>query len=173
MIAVSKKPEVSLASLIRDWTAYNLWANKVLTDWLQTKPCAMLNKEVPSSFRGIKPTLIHMCNTQRFWLSVLRRDYLTQRKNSEEDSVEQVMNDLIDQSLEFSTYVDQLTDHQLQEEVELITPWYSTNHQRFEYIQNCMNHSTYHRGQLITIGHLLGFEDAPMTDYHCYLLNTR
>jgi uncharacterized damage-inducible protein DinB len=31
-----------------------------------------------------------------------------------------------------------------------------------------MNHSTYHRGQIITIGRNLGFTDAPMTDYNFY-----
>ncbi|WP_366512826.1 DinB family protein [Kordia sp.] len=27
-----------------------------------------------------------------------------------------------------------------------------------------MNHSTYHRGQIVTMGHQLGFTKAPFTD---------
>jgi uncharacterized damage-inducible protein DinB len=93
--------------------------------------------------------------------------------NKEHDSIEQVMNDLIDQSLEFSNYVGSLGELQLQDEVALITPWFESNQPRVEYIHHCMNHSTYHRGQLITIGRNLGFSDAPMTDYNFYLLATR
>jgi uncharacterized damage-inducible protein DinB len=33
---------------------------------------------------------------------------------------------------------------------------------------HCMNHSTYHRGQIVTMGRNLGFTDAPMTDYNFY-----
>ncbi|MFB6801427.1 DinB family protein [Peribacillus butanolivorans] len=31
-----------------------------------------------------------------------------------------------------------------------------------------MNHSTYHRGQIITIGRNVGLTDAPMTDFNIY-----
>jgi uncharacterized damage-inducible protein DinB len=173
MVATTQKPKLTLASLIRDYAVYNLWANKTLTDWLRTKPEETLSREVPSSFPGIKPTISHITSTQRFWLSVLQRDYTTLTNTSEKDSLEDIFDDFVDQSLEFSNYVESLTENQLQDEVELITPWFESNQPRFEYIHHCMNHSTYHRGQLITIGRALGFTDAPMTDYNFYLLNAR
>ncbi|WP_315819131.1 DinB family protein [Paraflavitalea speifideaquila] len=36
-----------------------------------------------------------------------------------------------------------------------------------------MNHSTYHRGQVVTIGHQVGLKDAPITDYMFYLLKVK
>jgi len=36
-----------------------------------------------------------------------------------------------------------------------------------------MSHSTYHRGQIITIGRNLGMTDAPMTDFNFYLLTAK
>jgi len=36
-------------------------------------------------------------------------------------------------------------------------------------IHHCMNHSTYHRGQLITIGRQAGLQDPPRTDFIYYV----
>ena len=36
------------------------------------------------------------------------------------------------------------------------TQYLNGNFQEFELIQHCMNHSTFHPGQIITIGHQLG-----------------
>jgi uncharacterized damage-inducible protein DinB len=49
------------------------------------------------------------------------------------------------------------------------SPWAEATRGRFDFIQHAMNHSTYHRGQLVTIGRNLGYIDAPMTDYNFYL----
>ncbi len=37
-----------------------------------------------------------------------------------------------------------------------------------QYGLHVFNHSTYHRGQIVTIGRGLGYKDAPMTDYNFY-----
>jgi uncharacterized damage-inducible protein DinB len=36
-------------------------------------------------------------------------------------------------------------------------------------IHHCMNHSTYHRGQLITMGRQAGLADPPRTDFIYYV----
>ena len=52
---------------------------------------------------------------------------------------------------------------------DTLGPWAEATRGRFDFIQHAMIHSTYHRGQLITIGRHLGYVDAPMTDYNFYL----
>jgi len=34
--------------------------------------------------------------------------------------------------------------------------------------QHCINHGTYHRGQIITIARNIGITDPPTTDYNYY-----
>jgi uncharacterized damage-inducible protein DinB len=58
----------------------------------------------------------------------------------------------------------------MQEEVAFTSPWISGKAARSEYLLQVLNHSTYHRGQVITIGRNVGLTDAPMTDYNFYLL---
>src|SRR5262249_46343090 len=78
---------------------------------------------------------------------------------------------LIKQSEEFVAYVNSLADVSLQESCSFSIPTVGDfNRSAFEIIQHCMNHSTYHRGQIVTIGRNVGLNDAPMTDYMVYLL---
>lgn len=39
---------------------------------------------------------------------------------------------------------------------------------RYEFLHHCLNHSTYHRGQVVTIGRNVSLCDAPMTDFNYY-----
>jgi uncharacterized damage-inducible protein DinB len=49
------------------------------------------------------------------------------------------------------------------------TPWIEEEKPVYEVLQHAFNHSTYHRGQVITMGRQLGFEDGVMTDFYEYL----
>jgi uncharacterized damage-inducible protein DinB len=170
--ATEVKTPLTIASLISDYVVYNEWANKRLVEWLQTKPSGLMELEVPSSFPGIKGTLVHIWDTQRFWLAVLQQVEAPAsfRQFGFYGTLDEAFDGLIDQSKEFAAYVKSLTDAELQEEVILKTPWADGVEPRMSFIQHCMNHSTYHRGQLITIGHTIGLKDAPMTDYNFYRL---
>jgi len=61
-----------------------------------------------------------------------------------------------------------LSEADLLQEIHLDTPWVKGVLPRYEFIQHVFNHSTYHRGQAVSIGRMLGYEDAPMTDYNFY-----
>jgi uncharacterized damage-inducible protein DinB len=160
---------ISLASLVQEYTSYNAWANKTLATWLKAKPVALFDQVVPSSYPSLRATLLHILESQNFWLSAVRQTPV-QDDTPESLSIEGLLDELTAQSQEFADYVQVLSDEQLQEQIHLKSPWFEANRSRFEYIHHNMNHSTYHRGQLITIGRNLGFTDAPMTDFNFYLL---
>ena len=61
-----------------------------------------------------------------------------------------------------------MTSDDVQAKTLIESPWFQCDFNNFEYIMHYANHSTYHRGQVITIGRSLGFTDAPMTDYNLY-----
>jgi uncharacterized damage-inducible protein DinB len=43
----------AIAYLMRNYVAYNAWANTTLINWLRTYPEEVLEQEVRSSFSGI------------------------------------------------------------------------------------------------------------------------
>jgi uncharacterized damage-inducible protein DinB len=167
-------------SLLIDFANYNYWANKQLVDWLTTKPEELMDTEVPSSFSSIRKTLLHIKDTQAYWL-----DKILQQQDDDEEEVDsqelsdtncgicQVFDSIIDQSGVMASIIETYDDSALQEEVCVVSPWFESVQPRFELIQHCMNHSTYHRGQIITISRNLGFTDAPMTDFNFYLLQIK
>lgn len=171
LYAVKEKPPVTLLSLVKDYAAYNLWANKTLVDWLRTKPAELMEQEVPSSFPSLKQTILHIWDTQRFWLSVLQKTLAPKGfQEGYDGTTEDILDGIVEQSEVFADYVASLTEAGLQENCYFGTPWIDGTCPRFEFIHHTMNHSTYHRGQVVTIGRNLGLIDPPMTDYAYYLL---
>jgi len=160
---------MSLQKLMANYAAFNLWANRTVVQWLQTKPADVLDKEVPSGYSSIAKTLVHIWNTEVFWLLVLQEVSPPPIfKEGFEGTNEEAMNGLLRQSEQFAVYVGSLSEKGLLEMCVLDAPWMSGQLPRYEYIQHCMNHGTYHRGQIITIGRNIGLTDPPMTDYNYY-----
>lgn len=62
-----------LSTLVHDMAVYNQWANQTLVDYLRQKPEELFYKEVASSFPGLKATIEHIWDTQRFWLCVIQK----------------------------------------------------------------------------------------------------
>lgn len=159
--------ESPVVSLMKNYAHYNLWANTMLVNWLRTKPVDLLEREIPSSFPSVRLTLIHIWQTQRYWLSILKKA-APQTYDEFNGTLEDVFTGFLEQSSALADHISSMTEADMMENILIESPWFQSDFQSFEYIMHCMNHSTYHRGQIITIGRNLGFTDAPMTDYNFY-----
>lgn len=159
--------QTSIASLMQNYVNYNLWANSTLVNWLRTKPVEALEQEVASSFPSIRLTLFHTLQAQCYWLSILRRDE-PDILSDYEGSTEDLLNEIVEQSQELADFISNMSEIRIESHTLIVSPWFQSDFQNFEYIMHVVNHTTYHRGQMITIGRQLGFTDAPMTDYNFY-----
>lgn len=167
----SANTQTVLTSLIGDYALANQWAIETIVSWLKTKPADLIGKAIPSSFEGIRGTLVHIWDTERFWLSVIKREAAPEsfRFNGFHGTLEEVFEGAQQTSKELADYITSLSEEELCEMVTLDTPWVQGTKTRYEFIQHCINHSSYHRGQAVTLGHHVGFHDAPMTDFSFYL----
>src|SRR3569833_150977 len=119
--------------LMKNYADYNLWANATLVNWLRTKPARLLAQEVPSSFSSIKATIVHIWQTQRYWLSVI--SHAAPREFGPFDgTIEEAFIALVEQSDEFADYVSAMTGKQNNEKTEENRPWFRCDFQNFEYI---------------------------------------
>lgn len=168
-------PTATLGSLVKDYVTYNAWANRTLINWLKTKPEEAFDKEVASSFPSLKQTLVHIWDTERFWLTVIKQIPAPPsfRHVAYEGTLSELFDHIVNESEAFETFINALSEDELCQLVSFNTPWVSGIQSRFEFTHHAMNHSTYHRGQLITIGRNVGLTDAPMTDYSFYLLRVK
>lgn len=161
-----------LMTLVKTYVESNYWVHQTIVQWLRNKPAESLEKEIASSFPGIKASLVHIWDTERFWLSVIKRlpPPPSFRMNGFHGTLDEVFNGLLSTSQELMETVTTMTEDELTEEIQLKTPWFESTQPRYQYIQHVVNHSSYHRGQVITMGHHVGIHDAPMTDYNYFLV---
>ena len=152
-----------------NYAEYNQWANEKILQWLSEKPANDFYREMPSSYPSIVLTINHILAVEEFWYAVITkakpesmRYLVTDPEHTE------VFPSLTKQSALLTAYISGLNDAELQEEIYLKTPWIQGTLPRYEFIQHVFNHSTYHRGQAITIGRQLGYTDGPMTDYNFF-----
>jgi len=144
---------------IEELVTYNLWANKRLITWLKENDQKLLTKECRSSFSSILDTLNHLLEGQIFYYCILKEQPLERLWGN---TIEEIFEGLREQS---EVFVDYVKSQKSLNELRLVkTKTLNGTFPQFELIQHCMNHSTFHRGQIITIGHQLGLTKAPSTD---------
>ncbi|MCS6930114.1 MAG: DinB family protein [Saprospiraceae bacterium] len=162
---------MTLEGLLKDYTAYNSWANEVFVKWLRSKPETAMTTPVVSSFPTLRDTLLHIWGAEKIWLERLRQQltepFLPTVFNG---SVEDVFNGLLETSNALAEYV----AGQPPEFFEHICTFRLFSGQedsrpRYQMLLHCVQHSTYHRGQIVTMGRALGFTDPPQTDYIRYI----
>ena len=160
-----------MKALLLDFIRYNLWANQKLINFLEHQDQKQLEKEVESSFNSIQATLLHIWDAQEIWLGRLEGRSMTYFPSKFfQGSVEEVFNGLLNSSLDFLNFAEKAKPKVFDETCTYTTT--SGNQQmqsKKEIMLHCMNHSTYHRGQIISICHQLSITDLPSTDYIYYL----
>lgn len=152
------------------YVEYNVWANKGIADFLKDKDQHLLDREIISSFSSIRKTIFHLADGQYVWLSRLKGISPMEwpSKNMKpEDAIPSLVNTSTDYALlctgkpetfwsEIITF-NAMDGTEYKESVGNIT-------------MHLMNHSTFHRGQLVTMFRQVGFEGKmPRTDLIAYL----
>jgi uncharacterized damage-inducible protein DinB len=166
---------MSLGAVISSYSAYNLWANAKLTHWLEGLGDALSYAETPSSYPSIDKTLQHMLRTQRFWLLfITEQDFSHLKWDVRSGEAPAIRRELIEVSETMKARFSAFSAEELDKVLHLDMPWAKNLQPRYEYILHCVNHSTFHRGQVITMARALGVtEGIPGTDYNFFKMEIR
>jgi uncharacterized damage-inducible protein DinB len=156
-----------LQNLASRFLRYNLWANQRLADWLKSIDRTLLYEETGSSFGTIDRTLQHILAAQIYWHTIIAKERVNAFDQPERThAVDEVLADLVTSSQQL---VDDLSVFDDQQLIKSIRASDSTQ-SRYEYVLHVVNHSTYHRGQVVTLCRALGVTgEIPVTDYDAYL----
>lgn len=156
-----------LQNLTTRFLQYNLWANERLTSWLLTIDRTALYEKTGSSFGTIDLTLQHILSAQIYWHKIISTEQINAfHQPVKENTVDEVIADLVASSQQLITDFSMLNEQQLIERIQAS----DSNQSRYEYILHVVNHSSYHRGQIVTMCRALGVTtEIPVTDYDGYL----
>lgn len=158
---------MTIRTLATRFLRYNYWANERLTSRLLTLDRNLLYLEAGGSFGTIDRTLQHIQAAQIYWHELLTRGTINEFDlPPKESAVEEVIADLMKSSRRLVEDLCSLDEQQL---LEIIKAADSTQ-SRTDYIQHVVNHSSYHRGQVVNMCRALGITgEIPVTDYDAYL----
>ena len=154
---------ISLAS-------YNVWAHQRIYDYVMEageEACAFPQK---SSFPTVKDTMIHIWDAQHIWLDRIEGNPVVDwpGKSFKGSSIDAVKG-LIDNSELWVSFVKSIKEEMLENQIHYSNikgvPFSNSLKQ---IITHVMNHSTYHRGQLITLLRGAGFTNPGTTDLIAY-----
>lgn len=160
-----------MKEFLLDYIRYNFWANQRITKYIIDHCSAeQTDKGIMSSFPSLKKTLLHIYGAEAIWLQRLIGDSPTVWKGSSFSGV------MVELAEEISSVDREFIDFaQSCGEAFLLSPFKYNNlegkeftNTRAEAILHCVNHSSYHRGQLITMLRQLGFTQLFSTDYISY-----
>jgi uncharacterized damage-inducible protein DinB len=153
---------------ITQYTAYNIWANERIATLLKNIPVELLDVEVKSSFPSLRKTVHHIWDAELIWLSRLEGRKISWPPTAE--FKDPAIDDLLKTSREFHNFVESKGETYLHAGTSFHDSKgnpYTMNNTGI--IMHVVNHSSFHRGQIVTILRELGQTELPSTDFIRYL----
>jgi len=142
---------------ISQLVAFNRWANQCFFEALSQLPTDQYGQDMHSSHGGIHGTLAHLIGAERGWLSRWqgKSDTGTAAINQMHSVAElrAFWEGVCDEMSQFLTSMD---DQKLQETLSTTARSGSHTASYAQMIQHVIDHSSYHRGQLVTMLRQLG-----------------
>ena len=153
------------------YASYNLWANRRMVETFASLSEEQMEAHIESSFPSARLTFLHIWDAEFAWLKRLQGNSPSAFPSKTfVGDIQVVYATFLKSSEEFLAFVEAQPASFFGETLSFRTISYGDQIQRaFEMVHHCMNHSTFHRGQLITMGRQLGIQKFPPTDFAYYL----
>lgn len=160
-----------MKDMILQYVQYNLWANSRIVSVFQSQPDEWAERHVPGSFPSARLTLLHIWDAEFLWMKRLDGVSLGAFPSKNfTGNMAAVYAGLLGNSGDLLEYVQSKPDAFFDETLVFKTLSYGEQSEKARnMIWHCMNHSTFHRGQLVTIARQLGIEKIPPTDLVFFL----
>jgi len=150
--------------------SYNIWADSIAIEWLNQINDEQWNQVINSSFSSIRQTAIHIASAQKIWVDFWEKTpdpvYLSAGFNGSK-------NDLIaiwkETSASLKNFIEKYPEENYLQQITFKKP--NGEEVQMEFLQtfpHMINHSTYHRGQLVTLLRQAGFTKLSSTDLFTY-----
>jgi uncharacterized damage-inducible protein DinB len=161
-----------LKQYFTDLAAYNSWADEKAIDWLSQITDEQWEQVNVSSFCSIRQTAVHIASAEKIWIDFWTKAadpvYLSANFTGNKDELLSIWK-AASEGLE--TYIKGHPEEEFMRSVSFIYPNGNTGqmpyYQTFAHI---VNHSTYHRGQLVTLLRQAGYNQFSSIDLATYFI---
>lgn len=156
-----------MKELILQLAAYNTWANGQLLATALTLPEEAQKREIGSSFPGVYKTFLHLLDAENIWWQRIKlQEKIDIPSHTFSGDMLALSNSLQQQDRQWQEWVAAANENALQHEFI----YYDLKKERhkqpvYQMLLHLFNHSTYHRGQVVTMLRQLGVVKIPATDF--------
>jgi uncharacterized damage-inducible protein DinB len=163
-----------LKELLKSYTKYNIWANERICSVLEKLAPELLDKELNSSFGTIRKTVYHIWDAETLWNKRLAgKTRITWPSDGFEGNFAEFQTEFLGGSGKLFMYVLNKDKNQLERELTYKNiEGKKYTHKISSIILHIVNHSTFHRGQIISMLRMLGVTEIPPTDYIAFIRET-
>ena len=155
------------------FSQYHLWANQLLLDVITALPEEKQQAEVPSSFKSLYKTVLHLWDAESIWWQRMKLQERINRPSEQKTyTMNEVSEGLLQQNRQWNTWIAKAQEHMLEHEFIYQNSKKETFKQPvYQVLLHLFNHGTYHRGQLVNMLRQLGEEKIPPTDFIVWFRN--
>jgi uncharacterized damage-inducible protein DinB len=152
---------------LRDLARYHVWANERLLQATDALEPDALDREMASSFSTLRKTWYHIWDAEYVWMKRLQGlSFMPLPSQSLEAESGSFSLPLLSCSTELSQWVVSRADAWFAQRCAYPGPQgLNYFHPNGVIVQHVLNHSSYHRGQVVTFLRHHGAESVPSTDY--------
>ncbi len=156
-----------MKQLLQQYSAYNLWANKIISEKISQLSVDIIAKETGSSFGSIYKTVVHLMDVESIWWQRLKlQEHVEWPGKNFDGNYENLSKGLLTLSRQWNEWV--LGANELQ--LTHVFGYQNSKKEFFkqpvyEMLLHLFNHQTFHRGQLVTMMRQNGIDKIPATDF--------
>lgn len=148
---------------------YNIWANNTVISWCHSVSEDNWSKTLESSFPSIKATIFHIAAAEFIWNARLLSQEASFPKINDQDTKDDILQYWMYNSSRLLQIVQELPN-------DAMDHWIHIQRQNGEEsslmiksaLAHIINHSTYHRGQVVTLLRQVGYNDFTSIDLLAY-----
>lgn len=145
---------------------YHIWANDRVCNWLERISEEQWNQPVVSSFNTLYETILHIAGAEKIWAERLlknpRPEILGETFHGSKEDLIKTWKEI---SLSLKRIIEAMPDDQFQQKLLFKnTKGIEYNQPYYQLLAHVINHTTYHRGQVVTMLRQVGFTDVTSTD---------
>lgn len=161
-----------MKELLKQLASYNVWASQRLFEQIRLLPEEKQKAELPSSFKSIYQTVLHMLDAESIWWQRIKlQEKISRPSENFNGSMEDAMKALLNQSKSWDAWVSAASELS----IDHVFQYYTTKKELvklpvYQVLLHVFNHGTYHRGQLVNMLRQLGVEGIKPTDFVVWCL---
>ena len=156
-----------MKQLLKQYAAYNLWANQKMTEMILPLSEEQLQQEIISSFTSIYKTVLHAWGAEYIWyVRMLRLPQENLLPLRFQGTASELCDQIIQQSARWNEWMKTVNEDELLKNLDYTNLAGEAFRQPiYLLVQHVFNHNTFHRGQLITMLRQVGVTSIASTDF--------